>query len=280
MSNRTLQPLPPIITVDLFPPVLDALLALLAGLDADEWTKPTTCGAWSVKDVALHLWGDDLGLLSRKRDGFTAPPVANDHRSIATLVNDTNSIWVEATRRISPRLLCGLLSTSGRQVSEYLGSLDPLSMGSPVSWAGPQPAPVWLDIAREYTERWHHQQHIRDAVGKPGLREPRFLAPALATYVHCLPYTYSNIDAPEGAAVTLTITGASGGHWTLQREDHAWTLYAGFMVNACSAVTLDEDTAWRLFTRGVEQDCARRNMEIDGNLRLGEKLLDAVAIIA
>ena len=36
-----------------------------------------------------------------------------------------------------------------------------------VNWAGPEPAPIWLDPAREYTERWVHQQHIRDAVRNP-----------------------------------------------------------------------------------------------------------------
>ena len=49
----------------------------------------------------------------------------------------------------------------------------------PIDWAGPEPAPIWLHVAREYTERWVHQQHIRDAVGRPGLNERRWLGPVL-----------------------------------------------------------------------------------------------------
>jgi hypothetical protein len=60
-----------------------------------------------------------------------------------------------------------------------------------VSWVGPDPVPNWLDVAREYTERWTHQQQARDAVGMPGLREPTFMAPVLATFVHALPQAFA-----------------------------------------------------------------------------------------
>jgi hypothetical protein len=43
------------------------------------------------------------------------------------------------------------------------------AMGEPVTWAGPEPAPIWLDIAREYTERWLHQAQVRDATRNPPL---------------------------------------------------------------------------------------------------------------
>jgi hypothetical protein len=79
-----------------------------------------------------------------------------------------NQTWVEATRRISPRLLCELVAFTGEAAWRYLASLDPLALEGRVSWVGPDPVPNWLDVAREYTERWTHQQQIRDAVGMPG----------------------------------------------------------------------------------------------------------------
>src|SRR4051812_30649663 len=45
------------------------LLGFLAGLTAEEWETPTAAPGWRVKDVALHLLDDDLGWLSRGRDG-------------------------------------------------------------------------------------------------------------------------------------------------------------------------------------------------------------------
>ena len=46
-----------------------------------------------------------------------------------------------------------------------------------VAWAGESESENWFDVARDYTERWHHQQQIRDAVGRPGYAEPRFSGP-------------------------------------------------------------------------------------------------------
>lgn len=57
---------PPVSTVQLFPDLLDELLRLLAALSPDEWTRPVPRKSWSVHDVALHLLGGDVGVLSRR----------------------------------------------------------------------------------------------------------------------------------------------------------------------------------------------------------------------
>ena len=49
----------PILVVDRFPTLLDALLELLGGLTPEEWATPRACGEWSVKDVVSHLAGTD-----------------------------------------------------------------------------------------------------------------------------------------------------------------------------------------------------------------------------
>ena len=53
----------------LFPETLDALVDLLTDLSPDDWQKPTVCAGWTVKDIAAHLLGGEIGILSRKRDG-------------------------------------------------------------------------------------------------------------------------------------------------------------------------------------------------------------------
>src|ERR1700754_3375876 len=152
--------------VHLFSETLDALLDLLADLSPADWQKPTVCAGWTVKDIAQHLLGGDIGILARKRDGFafSGSPII-DWRELVVLINELNDSWVKATRRLSPRVLCDFLRFVGEQTNAYFATLDPEAFGDPVDWAGPEPAPVWLDLAREYTERWHHQQQIRDAVG-------------------------------------------------------------------------------------------------------------------
>ena len=271
----------PILVSHLFPELLDSLLALLSGLAAGEWEQPTVCEGWSVRDVTLHLLGVEVGILSRKRDRFSlsAAPV-RDLDELVALINDLNATWVRATRRISPRLLCDLLEFTGRQVCEYFASLDPYALGGPVSWASPDPAPVWLDLAREYTERWHHQQHIRDAIGKPGLTEPRFLAPVLQAFVRALPQTFRHVGGADGTLVAFTVTGRAGGQWFLLKEQDRWGLYVDVPGEPEAQVVVDEDTAWRLLTKGLDRTEARARTTLLGDQSLGLKVLDTVSILA
>jgi uncharacterized protein (TIGR03083 family) len=278
--DRVLRSPQPIYVVDLFPEVLDALLELLTGLSVEEWNRPTVCPGWSVKDVALHLLGVEVGNLSRRRDGHSGHISLAGWADLVSFVNAWNQGWVQATRRISPRLLIDLLRLTGVQMCEYVGTLDPHAMGGPVSWAGPEPAPVWLDLAREYTERWHHQQHIRDAVGRPGLKEPRYFAPVLAAFAWALPRAFQETDAAEDTSVTLTITGASGGQWSVRHERGDWRFYEGTLDQVDAQVILDEDVAWRLFTRGLDPIQAQDLVTLVGERALGLRALGMISIIA
>ena len=71
------MPLPPIDVVDLFPEERASLLSVLDDLSAEEWEMPTVCTGWSVKDVALHILGSEVGIISRFRDGFSSPHFAD-----------------------------------------------------------------------------------------------------------------------------------------------------------------------------------------------------------
>jgi uncharacterized protein (TIGR03083 family) len=280
----SLTPLPAIDTLPLFAGERSALLSLLCDLSASDWEAQTVCPGWAVKDVAAHLLGDDIGRLSWGRDGYVNPAFAAG-LDIATLpglvaaIDRQNAVWVTGTRRISPRLLVELLEMTGELTVTYFASLDMTALGMPVDWAGPEPAPVWLDVAREYTERWVHQQHIRDAVGKPGLKERRWFAPVLDAFVRGLPRVLRDAPAADGSALRLTITGEAGGEWVALRHDGDWKLGTAPGMNVDATVELDEDHAWRLFTKDISKDEARRGARIEGNEALAERALDTVSIL-
>ena len=139
---------------------------------------------------------------------------------------------------------------------------------------------MWLDIAREYTERWHHQQHIRDAVDQPGMKEIQYFAPVLDTFCRALPFTYRHIHATEGTQVSLIISGKCGGEWTLNKEGADWILYSGGGGKFATQVVLDPEDAWRLFTKGIDPDEAREKSEIYGNEVLGSGIFNMVSLIA
>jgi uncharacterized protein (TIGR03083 family) len=275
----------PVDVLDLFAGERSALLELLGELSEVEWAAPTACAGWSVKDVALHLLGDDVGRLSGGRDGFTNPSFGGPDLDLAMwsglieAINRQNDAWVAGTRRISPRLLIDLLRLTGNQTEDQFRSLDLMAMGMPVDWAGSEPAPVWLDVAREYTERWVHQQHIRDAVGRPGLKERVWFGPVLETFVLGLRRALRDFAAPEGTSVRLVIEGASGGSWVARRTDSTWLLGRDDL-DTTTTVTMDQETAWRLFTKGISKDEATPQIRVTGDPALADRVLDTVSILA
>jgi uncharacterized protein (TIGR03083 family) len=290
-----MKPLEPVLTLDLFPEERAALLDLLESLKPQQWDAPTVCAGWSVKDIAAHLLADDLGKLARGRDSHPAAAFAHDpaqgstpdeiERQLVAFINRQNEAWVAAARRLSPRLLIDLLRWSGEDTQSYFESLDMFAIGESVHWAGPEPAPVWLDVAREYSERWIHQRQIRDAVRVDGLTEPRLFLPLLDTMVRALPHTLRGTDAPEGTHVRLDVTGVGRAgsppvHWSLVRDGGRWALFDSCPVEPTAVVRMDGDTAWRLFTKGISREQALARVPIEGDRALGEKVLDTVSIIA
>ena len=279
-----LRPPEPVDVVTLFPAERQSLLRLLERLTDEQWNRPTSCPGWTVHDVALHVLGVDIGNLSRWRDGFHDPgspgPTDDTWPALVAFLNQMNESWVAAGRRISPRLLCELLAFTGEPIAAYFRSLDLTAMGGSVAWAGPAAAPVWLDVAREYTERWVHQQHIRDALAVPGFKDPQYLKPVLATFVHALPHTLRDVGAAPGTCVRLAISGPAGDTWIAMRAGDAWLLGQDHGGPVTVTVTIDQEVAWRLFTRGMSADEAGAHISVEGDRSLGAKVLEMVSIIA
>jgi uncharacterized protein (TIGR03083 family) len=145
-----------------------ALLALLSELSPSDWAGATECPAWTVKGIALHVLGDDLSLLSRQRDETPSPVAiaaeAQGWDQLFELLDRFNEAWVEAADFVSVSLLVELLHLSGEWTRSWYADVDPDRLGEAVPWAGFDSAPFWFLAAREYLERWIHQQQIRRAV--------------------------------------------------------------------------------------------------------------------
>ena len=254
----------------LFPRIESELLSLLGSLSPAEWQMPTVSPAWSVKDIASHLLDGNLRRLSMARDGFYAEaPRAGE--SLAAFINRINAEGVQTLRRLSPRLLIHLLDITGREMSAYFQSLDPYAPAVwAVSWAGEEQSVNWFDIARDFTEKWHHQQQIRDATGRSPPYEG-YLAPVIDTFARALPFAYRDVAAAEETAVVLRVDDAA---WSVVREG-SWQLFADEAPNATTRVTLSGDRAWRLFTRQRIDPQA----VIEGDARYAEPLLRMVSIV-
>lgn len=261
----------------LLAPLREALVDLMTERPPEHWHKAVT-DQWSVADTIAHLLGDDLGRLARTRDGYRGREPASDE-VFEDFIDRLNDEWVVAARRLSPRLLVELLAHTGKQVRALWAGLEIEDPGEAVSWAGADPAPMWLDIARDYTEYWVHQAQIRLALDEPLLNEPRFLEPVVSTFLRALPYTLRDLVPDEGeATLAIEVTDLTPGDWYLRADPGGWRFVAA-VGHADTTVAWKADTVWRLGSRMIDPATARAKAHVEGDIDVGAAVCSLLAVI-
>jgi hypothetical protein len=137
-----------------------------------------------------------------------------------------------------------------------------------------------MDVAREFTERWIHQQQIRDAARRPLLNDRWALYPVLDTFMLALPNALRDVAAPNGANVHLTIRGDAGCTWIVRMTEDGWEFGSDRGVQPFASVSLDQDTAWRLYTKGIARNDALPKIEQSGDLTAIEAMVGMVTVLA
>ncbi len=273
----------PIITLHLFPILDQKLIGLLSSLEKEDWDKPTLAKQWTVKDIVAHLLDGNLRTLSMLRDGYYGekPKDVDTYHGMVGYLNRLNADWVKAFKRISPEVLIELLENSGREYLDYLNQLDLAENATwAVAWAGEIESKNWFHIAREYTEKWHHQKQIREAVGVEGLMERELYFPLIQTFMMALPHTYRNVKAIDGSTIAVVITGDSGGKWIIEYAKETWKFVENEIANPSAQVEIGQEDAWKLFTKGLSHDEAIHRINFNGNIELGKEILKMVAVMA
>jgi hypothetical protein len=280
--------LPPILVAGLFRELNGHLARLLRSLATEDWHRPTASSGRNVKDIASHLLDGSVRRLSVQRDGYSppdAPAGFSSSQELVAYLHRVNGDWTGATRRISPRLLVEWIGRAGEELGDFFEGLDPFAPALyPVAWAGEQRSANWFDVAREYTEKWHHTQQIFEAVGKPSTITNRHLMhPCLDTFLRALPFTFRQVEADEGTAVGVTIRGEAGGDWYLVRNEGRWQQVLEAKGLPTARVSLGQDSAWKLFTKRMDRQVALArfpDIAIEGDRELGLHVLNMVCVMA
>ncbi|MFI0449784.1 maleylpyruvate isomerase family mycothiol-dependent enzyme [Actinomadura sp. 6N118] len=264
----------------LFPRERQAMLDLLSALSPAEWATPTVCPGWDVHDVVGHVLNDYMRRLSGSRDGYGGAIFADDETLPAYLAR-TNEEFVWASRQLSPQLMIELLDHLGPRLDAVWAARDlEATADLNVSWAATDiDSPAWLDIGRDYTEFWVHQQQVRDATFVPGATEPDLMAPVLDIFARGLLHALRMHDRPEGSTAHLEVLGPAGGIWGVVRQDGRWRM-AQPQGEPAARVSMDQDTFWRLATRGITVEQARQRSTASGDPELTTAITALLAVVA
>lgn len=108
---------------------------------------------------------------------------------------------------------------------------------------------------------------------------PELYHPVLDCFMRGLPHAYREVEAPPGTLLLLEISGECGGRWFLVKGQIKWRLVKSAEGEFASRVTIPQDLAWRIFTKGMDRDEARSQTKIEGSQDLGERVLQLTAIV-
>lgn len=269
--------------VDKLPELDIKLIELLKSLDKKDWNKQTIAKLWTVKDVVAHLLDGNIRTLSGLRDRFQRePPTVNSYQDLLDYLNQLNAEWVLAMKRVSPEVLIDLLEHTGTPFCNYYASLNALDKAVySVSWAGENESENWMHIAREYTEKFLHQQQIRDAVGKQGIMTAYFFRPFLDVCMYALPHALRNTSTEKDNIIQIEIRGEAGGIWFAQFNGEKWTRIDALSGNTATAeISIDQDTSWKLFSKSIRPNDVMDKINISGNQEIGNAAVEMVSFMA
>ncbi len=270
-------------TLPLFRPLNQELVKLLSSLTPEQWNHMTVATQWSVRDIAAHLLDGNIRAISLYRDHHALQATAriDTYAELVVYLNQINHEWVAAMKRVSTSLLVSGLQHTHEDYVKCLEALDPFANAIyPVSWAGDTQSQNWFHIAREYTEKWHHQQQIRDALNLPAILNKQYYRPALETFMMALPHHYRQKSGTEGTTIIIEVLSDAGGVWAIQRRGGRWKISEQTPIRADARIIIPVDLSWKIFTKAVHADAIRSRVTLEGDLSLAEHILTMITVMA
>ena len=184
------------------------LLRQLGGLTDDQWTAPTDCDGWAVRDIVAHLAGAAAGTATL-RELLRQARLARRLGREGDLVDRMNQVQVSERSALPPAELVSDLEHHARRGLAARRRLPaplravPLPFGPPLGTRA-----LGYLMGRIYTrDAWMHRIDISRATG----------APLELTAEHdgaLVEDVVNEWAAAHGAAYDLTLTGiAGGGTW-------------------------------------------------------------------
>jgi hypothetical protein len=273
-------------TLHLFPKLTEELLKLLRGLNSSDWLKPSPIDGRTIKDLVSHIIDGSLRNLSIQRDNFvdkTNVPNINSYKDLVDYIQKLNKDWMIVTQRLSPTILIDLLEYSDKQYNEFLKTknLKDKAIFS-VAWAGETESENWFDIAREYTEKWHHQMQIRLALDKPILLDTEYSEPLYDTFMIALPHLYRDFNVfKNGTKIKISLTGKLKKSWVIEWQTDKWNFTDSNKLDIYTSVEIPDDIAWIIFTNSDrDKEKYKTMIKINGDKSTGLKLLDLVTVMS
>ncbi len=186
----------------------------LAGLGPDDWTRPTDCALWDVRQLACHMVGMAQMVttpLETRRQSRKAEAIAEEQGmdqltattglQVSERADWTTDDIVEGARKVGPKALRGRRLTPGFMRKRPFPNPQQVN-GRDETWTIGFLSDVILT-----RDPWMHRMDIAKAVSSEPLLTPDHDGVIVADVV-------AEWAERHGQPYSLTLTGPAGGSWT------------------------------------------------------------------
>ncbi len=182
--------------------------ALLSELDAADWSRPTDCSEWDVRQVVAHLVGAAESN-ARVREMLRQARLGRKARPGEPGVDGMNAVQVAERDGVPPAQLRADLADAGRRGVRARARLPRALRALRIPFGPPLGVrSLGYLMDRIYTrDAWMHRVDIARTTGRPLLLTPdhdgRIVADVVEEWARA-----------HGRPYSLVLTGPAGGSWT------------------------------------------------------------------
>ncbi len=181
----------------------DGIAGVCRGLSTTEWTLPTECPGWDVKDQLSHLIGVERVIMGDPAPVWDAPLGAHVKNDFAA----ANEPWI-AVRRATPggEVLAEFVAVTGTRLAQEAALSE--EQWEAVGWSpvGDRPHAVFMEV--RVFDSWVHEQDVRRALDRPGGGGNLASAMALDRVQDAMPFVVGKqAGCPDGSAVRFEVAG-------------------------------------------------------------------------
>jgi uncharacterized protein (TIGR03083 family) len=253
--------------LDAYADALAGFQEVAAGLKDVDWSRPTDCPGWTVREQVAHVLA-----VEQQLSGHPLPPrLASYPAYVRSPVGEHMESGIAALADLTPAELVARL---GPAIEEHLAQLRALDLdpGTTVLGILGTEVPLTRFLPIRVLDVWTHEQDVRRATGLPARLTGPGPEVSFATIVSMLPHVVSQLAAPAGTVVAVVGDGDIPVAATVRMtDDGPATTEGGVAAGATVTVRMSTEMLGRL--AGGRIDPAAAAVEVEGDRALGRRLL-------
>ncbi len=250
---------------------LARFLTLLEELEPEDWSRPTACTRWDVRQVVAHLVGfadaySNFAEFRRQGNSRLQRPYREAGMS---RLEALNQIAVDDRADLSPDQLIAQLRERGLRAIRTRERLPAVlrHLPLPLGKVTPEIGRVWVPV-RYLTDTiltrdmWMHRLDISRATGREMLLTPEHDGRITALVVRDLAQT---LTSRLNGGVIYNLAGPAGGSWRIGHE-------------ALATIHLDALDFHLLASGRLSLEEVRERLSIEGDAKLAERALQSTSV--